>query len=464
MGQRRESEPRPAGPPLGVGTKLLLGTGDHAVNVTLSALSLVYVWYLAKVVGIAPGLAAAVPLVGRFVDAFTDPLMGRLSDRTRSRFGRRRPYFALGAIPFGLSFALLWVDPGLSGQWTLFAFYCGVYVFYSLASTVVSVPYVAVLPEIVPDFDERTSVNAYRSALTLLGTLLAATGTRPLAQWLGGPEPDFFLMGCAFGVWVTLPWLALFAAVRERGDWTAPARRGWFDGLRLLWTHPDYLRLSGMYLSGRISMDLVGMMLLFFVGDWLGRPGDFEAVAGVFILSAVVVLPLWVRLAERTDKRRAFGYGCLWWGGTMLLFLIADSDFPPRWAAFALVAVSAGGYAVVDMMPWSMLADVVDEDELRSGERREGIYSGFFTFTRKLGGATGVFLAGSVLQLAGYHDGPHPQPESALQAVRWLTAVAPAVFLGIAVWSSRSYRLTRARHAEIVAELESRRTAAAEPA
>ena len=123
------------------------------------------------------------------------------------------------------------------------------------------------------------------------------------------------------------------------------------------------------------------------------------------------------------------------------------------------VAAFAGvGYAVADLMPWAMLPDVIDEDQLATGERREGLYSGFFTFLRKLCGATAVLLIGVVLDLSGYVGGQEQQSESTILAIRCLMALAPAFFLGIAAWSARSYSLGREAHREILARLAERET------
>jgi Na+/melibiose symporter-like transporter len=122
---------------------------------------------------------------------------------------------------------------------------------------------------------------------------------------------------------------------------------------------------------------------------------------------------------------------------------------------YVFVPMVGVGYAIVDLMPWSMVGEVIDEDELRHGERREGVYNGVFTFLRKLGGALGVFVALGLLDLAGYQKG-EVQTEGARQAIRWLTALGPAAFLAIGVWLVRGYPLTRAVHGRIVTELEAR--------
>jgi Na+/melibiose symporter-like transporter len=442
---------------LGVGRKLLLGSGDHALTLTLSSLSLVYVVFLNEQVGLRPAVAVLIPWIGRFVDAFTDPLMGRITDLTRSRWGRRRPYFLLGAGPFALSFALLWVDPELDSDLATFGFCLAAYVFYSLASTLVSVPYVAVVAEVVPGFEQRNSVNAYRSALTLAGTLLAASGFKPLADALGAAAgPDYLAAGSLLGIWVGLPFLLLSVFVREPVGFQRAPRRRLVEGLRLLAAHRNYSHLAGLYVCGRIAMDLAGMILLFYFTYWLGRPGDFAPTMALFILSAALALPLWTRLAARTQKKLVFQLGCAWWGGFMLLLFFIEPGFPPRWATFAIVGIAALGYGVIDMIPWSMLADVADEDELISGDRREGLYGGVLTWARKLGGATGVLLGGLLLDASGFDGQAATQSEGALGMVRGIAAFGPALFLGLAIWASRGYALTRQRHAEIVSQLGGR--------
>ena len=167
-------------------TKLAYALGDHSLNLSLSTLSIFYLFFLTEIAGIRPGLAAFVPFLGRVVDALADPLMGRLSVVTRWKWGRRRPYLALGVLPFGLSFALLWVDHAASAQTGKILFYSSVYVLHSLASTVVGVPYGALLPELTLDYQERTALSVWRSAGSTLAILLAAVSFRRLAHLLGG--------------------------------------------------------------------------------------------------------------------------------------------------------------------------------------------------------------------------------------------------------------------------------------
>src|SRR5262249_25529089 len=228
------------------------------------------------------------------------------------------------------------------------------------------------------------------------------------------------------------------------------------QGARALLGHANYLRLAGLYVCGRIAMDLVSMLLLFYFTHWLGRRADFAAAIAIFIAAAVAFLPFWLRLAVRHDKRRIFQWGCAWWAVFMLLLAGVTPGFPSRSLTFALIALAAGGYAVIEMMPWSMLGEVIDEDELACGERREGVYGGVLMWIRKLASAMAFALTGLALDAVGYQGQAASQPEAARTAIRWLTTLGPAAFLLLAMLLASRYSLTRARHLEIRARLDQR--------
>jgi Na+/melibiose symporter-like transporter len=174
----------------------------------------------------------------------------------------------------------------------------------------------------------------------------------------------------------------------------------------------------------------------------------------LFLLAVVIALPVWLRLSLGRDKAVVLMIGTLWWMATSIMLIFAQPDWP-RWVFMIIPPLAGIGYAVVDLMPWAMLGEVIDEDELNSGQRREGLYNGLFTFLRKLGGALGVFLVMSILDLVGYQKGAE-QSETVRQTIRMLSAFAPVAFLAVAAVLSYSYPLTRAAHAEIAAKLAER--------
>lgn len=429
--------------------------GDVTVNTALSSMTLVYTsYFLVQVADLRPALAGLVPLIGRAVDAITDPLMGEISDRTRWRAGRRRPYFLLGALPFGTSFALLWVDLPTDSQLALFVYYATVYCLMSVAMTVVSVPYLAILPEMALRYDERTSINTYRTIGALLGTVLAVN-IRAASDAFGGGASGFVWAGVTYGILLALPWFAVWGATFERRAFQQRTTHvSMRESLQAVFRDATFTRLTAIYIMGRIAMDLAGALIILYTAYWLGRPRDFELVMMLFLGATVAALPFWLAVARGREKGQIFLLGSIWWMLCSAALAFVDPAWP-RWVIYVFVPMVGVGYAIVDLMPWSMVGEVIDEDELRHGERREGVYNGVFTFLRKLGGALGVFAALSLLDLAGYQKG-EVQTEGARQAIRWLTALGPAAFLAIGVWLVRGYPLTRAAHGRIVAELEAR--------
>jgi len=438
---------------LPVSTKVVYALGDHTVNIVLSAASLLYFKYLTDIAELRPALAGLVIWIARVVDAFTDPTMGRVSDLTRWKIGRRRGYFLIGALPFGVFFALMWLDVPAATQWQKFAYYASIYVLVSLAMTVLSIPYLALLPEMATTYDERTSFNTFRSAAAVLGTF-AAVAMKPLADSLGGDSAAWFTTGCVVGVWLVLPWLAVLRVSFERPERSAAEPMTFRKGIRMLAAHTAYRRLSGFFILARIAVDLIGAMFLFYFAVWIGREGDFQVTMFLFLSVVVLSLPLWLRIARHYDKRSIFIFGAAWWIGAQVLIFLGDPSWP-RWSLFAIAALAAFGYAVADLMPWSMLGDVIDEDELACGERREGIYVGFFTFLRKLGGASAVLLVGFTLDAAGYVGGipRESQAELALQTVRVLTSLVPIAFLALAIWVAMGYPLSRAAHQQVLDQI-----------
>ena len=429
--------------------------GDLSINVQLAATSLFYLFFLTEVAGLGPALAGAVMLLARVVDAVTDPAMGRLSDRTNLGGERRRPYFLIGAVPFGLSFAALWLPLQGLAEGLRFLAYAAIYMSNTLCSTVLAVPYMALLPELALGYQERTSANTYRSIGVVMAILITAVGVRPLVEAFGGGAAGGSGMGMVVGVWVALPWFVVHRVSFERTGYVGAPRTSLVDGLRRVAAHRAYVLLAAVFLASRICVDVVGAMLLFYFTYWLGRAAEFPLALALMLVVVIVTLPAWLYVSDRFDKRVLFMLGAAWWILVQVgLFTIGPDD--PSWLVLTLMAFAGIGYGMADMMPWSMLGDVIDDDELESGERREGLYAGLFTFLRKLGGASGVALAGFALDVAGFRPGEE-QSDSALLAIRLLTTVVPAVFLALSIVVAQRYPISRERHAEIVARLEERR-------
>jgi sugar (glycoside-pentoside-hexuronide) transporter len=435
--------------------KAAYASGDFTVNLVLTSLNIVFtLYFLPQVAGLRPELAGLVQLIGRSVDAVTDPAMGRLSDSMSWRWGRRRPFFLLGALPFGISFALMWFSPG-GTQLQMFTYYTLLYVVMSVSMTVVAVPYLALLPEMALSYDGRTSLHAYRNVGSVFGLCAGTMLVRPLANAFGGGSDGFATAGIVLGLLVSAPWLLAHRVSWERPEFRDRQQQlGLVEGVVVVFQNRNFLRLTGLYLCSRISMDIIGAMLLLYLTFVVGRGEDFEITMGLFIGAVLLSLPFWLRVARRFDKATLFAVGAVWWAVSFLPFLVF-SPASPRWYAFVLVPLAAIGFAVVDLMAWSMLGEVVDEDDLTTGERREGIYNGAYMFVRKLGGSLAVAVVAVLLGAVGYKDG-ESQSELVVTTIRTITGIAPALFLALACWLAWGYPLTRRAHDGIRAQLAAR--------
>jgi Na+/melibiose symporter-like transporter len=238
------------------------------------------------------------------------------------------------------------------------------------------------------------------------------------------------------------------------------AQPSFFEAMRTLATHRTYQILMALYILARIAVDLIGAMLLFYFTYLIGREADFAPTLALFLVIVVLSLPVWLAVAKKRDKRTLFIAGAAWWAVIQVALFFGDSSWP-RWVLFVVPSLAAIGYAVAEMMPWAMLGDVIDEDELKTGERREGMYVGFFTFLRKIGGATAVLLMAFALELSGFVGGLDrvDQSETALLSIRTMTSLVPMGMLLLAIAFASRYPLTREMHEKTVSELARRRSA-----
>jgi GPH family glycoside/pentoside/hexuronide:cation symporter len=420
-----------------------------------------YLYFLTDVAKLDPALAGLSILLGKIWDAVNDPLVGALSDRTRTRWGRRRPFLLFGSLPFGATFALLWIVPPIESQVLLCLYYAFIYILFDTAFTLVGCPYSALTPELTLDHDERTSLLTYRMAVSIVAGLLIALllGEVIFPNYPGDERSAFRAMGLVCGAIFVVPTLITFLGTREREEFQAGQALNPLQGLRFVLRNKEWRYALAMDLLGWMPVDIAAALFPFFLVYWVGMTeGDASLVLGIILLSAALFLPLVLWLSRRLEKKTAFIIATASWALLMVGVL-----FVPRGATtltYVIAALTGFGVSSAHLLPTSMITDVLEVDELMSGKRQEGIYAGFSVFVRKLSTALVLALIGPILSLSGYVEGADAQPPGALGAIRWLMALAPALLLVTACVVAWYYPLTRQRHAEIRAELERRRQAA----
>ncbi len=456
-----EPEISPANQELTFWRKMGYGAGDvgPALVVTISGFFLNV--FLLDVAGIRPAFAALIFLIVKIWDGVNDPVIGLITDRTDTRWGRRRPWLLFGAIPFGLAWLLQWLVPDL-GDTGLFFYYLVVALLLDTALTSVNVPYSALTPEIAPGYNARTSLTSFRFSFSILGGMVALLVHNAILTAAGNVVSGYAISAAVMGLVIILSNWITFASTREtykRED--AKEEPGFIEGFRIAFSNRAFLMVTGIYLLSWLSIQFIQANMIFYVRDYFQAEQQFIYLAMALQISIFASLLVWTRVSERIGKRRTYIVGVVWWMVmAVFIFLVPPGQFPLLIAAAILAGAGAG---VAYLIPWSMLPDVVDLDELNTGLRREGIYYGFFVFLQKLGLSLGLAISNLMLDALGYlppasPEGPFPvQPASVILAFRLFVSLVPLFVLALSLPIVIKYPLTRKRHAKIREQLAQRR-------
>jgi GPH family glycoside/pentoside/hexuronide:cation symporter len=446
------------GEALPVRAKLLFSTGDLSTSIPLAILMFFQLYFLTDVAGLPPALAGWAVGIGRIWDAINDPIFGVVSDRIRSRWGRRRVLLLFGAVPLGVTFALMWFVPPW-GPLALTAYYAVVFVLFDTVFTAVHVGYNALTPEMTPDYDERSSLNGYRMVFSITGTLLAIILATVLGWTIDDPQVLFALLGIGLGLASIVPPLIVFAVTRERPAEELPEPLPARQALKATLTNRPFWLVMGLYLLSWTAASILAAVLVYFAIYYLRVPDQANYFVLVAMGSAILFIPLSVWLARRLDKRRAFILGTASWIIALLaLFGLGSYQVTP---AYVLAFLSGAGIATAYVVPWSMVADIIEYDEVNTGQRREGSYYAFASFFQKLATGVAIWAMGQALALTGYMTPtaatPVPeQPAEAIMAIRAFMGLVPTALLVLAILFAWRYPISRERHRELRDELAAR--------
>lgn len=460
----------PAVPPemrekLSFPTKLAYGAGDLGPAITANLGVFYALFFFTNVAGISPGLAGSILLIGKIWDAINDPMVGVLSDRTTSRLGRRLPWILYGAIPFGIFFFLQWVVPPFS-QWGLFWYYVAIAIVFNSFYTVVNLPYTALTPELTQDYNERTSLNSFRFSFSIGGSILSLILALVVFSALKmETTQEYLVLAAICTVLSVLPLFWCVWGVRDRVMATearrleteVPEQIPILEQLRIAFSNRPFLFVAGIYLCSWLGVQVTASILPYFVVNSMGlSEAEFNLVAIAVQGTALVMLYVWSAVSERVGKKAVYFMGMILWiiAQAGLYFLEKGQN---GWMYF--LAILAGfGVSVAYLIPWSMMPDVIELDELQTGKRREGIFYAFMVFLQKIGLALGLFLVSQALQWAGFKERIPGQPipeqsPSAISAIQIAIGPLPMVALILGLVLAYFYPITREVHAEILLKL-----------
>lgn len=421
----------------------------------------VYVYvpkFYTDVVGVHMGVIGYILLLVRLFDALTDPALGYISDKSKTRFGRRRPYIALGSILLAASLYLLFNPP--IGSRTFDTLWFGTCIFsLFLFWTVVVVPFESLGPELTFDYDERTTLFSMRDGAMLAGTLAAASAPVLVGRFLGlaptdeGERLKFFWISVFYAPFLVFCCWWCVLSLRENNHMGAGSQPPFWHGLGAVMENKPFILLLGSYTVAAFGSNLPATLILYYV-EYVLESKQADLFLAIYFVTGILFLPGWVFLSRMLGKKwtwivsMAVNTGAF----TGVIFLGPGDE----WGYGILVFLSGVGLGATIALPSAMQADVIDYDELLTGNRREGQYIGLWSIAKKLAAAMGVGISLSLLSAFGYVPKVE-QTETVKLTLRVLYALVPSLFNLLALGIVFFYPISSKVHERILAAVQERK-------
>jgi Na+/melibiose symporter-like transporter len=427
--------------------RLGYGVGSFCTATVNAVPGLLLLYYMTNFLAVPAWLAGVVVTAPKVWDLIINPLVGRWSDRTVSRWGPRRPWLLAGACTLPIAFFLVFAGPPLTGVPA--AAYVGVcFLATATAYALFEVPYKAMPGEMTHDYHERTSLLQWRmvfigAATAISGVLAPAIAT---SEGENGTLGSYRLMAATIAVIMLAAMLGSFFGTARAPMAGAPEadHGGWREQFAAIKGNSAFLWLTVLSCTQMLAVSMMLAGAPYFATYTIGSPKATQTLFAALVGPMLLTMPLWVRLSKRFDKRGAMLMGTLLFaGGTTAT--MATPLFGAVWA-HVMVALVGVGYAGLQLLQFSMLADVIAADAARTGKRRAGVLTGLWTAIESGVSSFGALIFGVILSIGGFIESepsnPVQQPESAVTAVLIGQTTVPAVIIFTSVLMVLKYRLT----------------------
>lgn len=443
---------------LSLGLCLGYGVGQVGGQLYRDMPALLLPAFLTTVLGVPPAWMGIAIFLPKLWVIFCDPLMGALSDRTRSRFGRRRLYLLIGGVACSAALVALFAVPRFDDPIASAAYVTLMFTVASTAFSVFSVPYLTMASELSDDTHERTRLLAFRLGFTAVGLVLGAGAAQPLVVAFGGGRTGYLLMALVLAAICLVTMLASFVFTAGARLSEAPAAsQPLLAQFRIAARNPHFRLLAAIYFIQQLGAAAGYTTLLFY---FIYVVGNVTMILPFILLMGVVVIAAqapWVQVSKRLGKKRSYMLCVAVWVVVTASWYLVHPD-PVAVANVPLVgAVSAQDLGVLlraviigvfnsgfILLGFSMLTDTVAWDRATSGVAREGVYSGVWSALEKVAFAAGPLLVGPVLAGSGFLEsttGPVPQSESAIAGILVAYAAIPAILFALSLLLLARYRL-----------------------
>lgn len=455
-GAGREPAHAGAGSRLGMGRIISYGAGDFAFNLSFTFSSLFLLYFYTDVLEINAGTAGLIIMVALIWEGITDPVIGVIANRTKSRWGRYRPYLLFGSIPLALSVAAMFLPLGLTGG-ALVAYCFVTHLVYRTVFTFVNIPYIALSAQMTQDGDARGQLAAARMLFAIACGLLLASLTLPLAKAFGGGQFGFFLVSVVYSVLASIILFVTFAATREEVtdvDEKHPQLR---DMISILRHNRAFLVLLVATVAGLTGYTMSGKALIYYLKYWVGSEAAVTSGLVVTLGAAALAMIPWMMIARRTSKRFVWVAGAMFnLSAYLFILLIAPRAGLALWTPLVLVGI---GNSAFILTVWSMLPDTVEYGEWKTGIRAEGAIFGLIAFSQKVALGVGTGMIGIIMGWIGYVPN-QPQSAGTLRGIVLLYGLGPFLLFASGVAAICFYPLAGDTHRRIVRILVRRRSRA----
>jgi GPH family glycoside/pentoside/hexuronide:cation symporter len=415
-----------------------------ALSAPLFFVQFFFLKFATDVLLLAPAMLGAIFAVGRLWDAALDPIIGTWSDRVRTRLGRRRPFMLAGIPLLATSFVLLWIPPAaLSPGWTTAWLAVALFGLYAGFSTY-AIPHLALGAELTDDYHDRSRVYGTRGAAFTVGLLPAFAATQ-LVNNAEDPRATAALVATGGAVAVALV-LLVPLRVREREEFRSRQAASSFGAIADVLRNAGARRILAVQFIDSLGLGVLGVLAPYMAEYVIKRPDLIASLPAAYTVSVLAAIPLWVRASRRFGKRQVWVVAmigvALSFGGTIF---VGENDVTLVLALLVAAGLFAGCGGPIG---GSMLADVIDADELATGQRKEGAYTAAFTFALQVGSGITVFCVGVALELSGFRPNAE-QTAAAAWTLSGIFAGAPLVMMLAGAFVLRRYALDEREHARI---------------
>lgn len=469
--------------------KLAYGIGGLMDGGGVSMMSCVMLAYMTKN-GIAMTVASTIMMLAKLWDAITDPFMGFISDNTRGKWGRRKPYMFFGGISLFICIFFVFLpvrEWGMSvGSFT--AYIIILYLIWNTCSTVTQVPYCSMASDITPSFRERNNANTVKLVFTAIASGLGYVLPLVFIEALTNPDGTGFLFmpqlsSVDFWLCMSIIFGTLFGGglvicgifVKERINPKTPKQKFNFkqfvNSYAVPYKNRSYRWHIVMYVTAFMCMDIISALAVYYATDvWHGYELFGMKMSSLFIIAplmvaAVVMFPLARVMMDKKSKQFAFRMGLPFYIGGGIMLAVMDPSWAPPILVPIVALIMGLGFGGAQMMPWIIFPDTVDVAEMATGARPTGTYSGMMTLARKVGGALGVGMVGWIIGGLGYVENKSddvaayiPQSDKVLLTIRLVLGISVAVFITVALIASFRYKITSAKLTRIRYFIEARKS------